>query len=136
MPQSQVARPQDIQQTAGGSLVPFAINSGLLDLVTAVPEQNAFYFHTPMEIVEIRSRVRTACGTAAGTASVGKVGTSGHFGSQAHDTTDAAGTEFTWTLTNTLIEAGDVLYFEGDGGASTTGDCDVTVVVRPVANPS
>lgn len=136
MPTAQVARPQDIQQPAGAALVPFAINSGLLDLVTAVTEQNAFYFHVPMEVVEIRSRVRTACGTAAGTAQVGKVGDADFFGLQAHDTTDAAGTEFTWTLLNTLIEAGDVLYFNADGGATTTGDCDVTVVVRPVANPS
>ncbi len=119
-----------------GALPPFAINSGLLDLVAAVSEQNGFYFPVAMEVVEIRSRVRTACGTGPGTAEVGKVGDADFFGTQAHATTDAAGTEVVWTLLNTLIEAGDVLYFSGDGGATTDGDCDVTVIVRPVSNPT
>lgn len=136
MAKTQVARTQDIQQTAGGALAPFAIASGLLDLVTEVTEQGAMFFHVPMEIVEIRSRVRVAAGTAAGTARFGIVGTVDHFGTQAHDTTDAAGTEFTWTLTNTLIPAGSVCLFTADGGATGTGSCDVTVVVRPVQNPS
>lgn len=133
MSKMQAVRASEVQYD--GVVPPFIHGSGLLDLVTAVTEQGALYFPDAMEIVSIRSRVRVACGTAAGTAQVGTPATPTYFGTQAHATTDAAGTEFIWTLSQTLIPAGTVLVFSADGGATTTGSCDVTVLCRPVANP-
>jgi hypothetical protein len=119
-----------------GVVTPFLKGSGLLDLVTAVTDQGALFFPVAMEIISIRSRVRVACGTASGTAEVGTPADPDYFGTQAHATTDAAGTEIEWTIINSLIPAGTVLAFSANGGATSTGSCDVTVVCRPVADPA
>ena len=120
-------RSDKIQVSKGGQ--PIIHNSGLLDLVTAVTEQNAILVPFDATIVSVKSRVRTACGTAAGLAAVEGVEKGSAYASQSHDTTDAAGTEFEWTLTDAVVPAGEVLYFTGDGGATTTGDVDVTVTL-------
>ena len=107
-------------------------NSGVLDLVNAVTEQGGFLVPFAATLKAVRSRVRVACGTAAGTASVKGVEKGATaYASQAHDTTDAAGTDFDWTITDAVIPAGEVLYFAGDGGATSTGSCDVTFVLVP-----
>lgn len=106
--------------------------SGKLDLVNAVTEQAGFLVPFAATIVSIKSRVRTACGTASGTASVKGVEKGATaYASQAHATTDAAGTDLDWTISTADVPAGEVLYFAGDGGATTTGDCDVTIVLVP-----
>jgi hypothetical protein len=107
-------------------------NSEKLDLINAVTEQGAIYVPVGMTIKSVRSRVRTACGTAAGLAQlkgIVKGGTA--YAQQSHATTDVAGTTFEWVLTDAVVPAGEVLFFAGDGGATTTGDCDVIVVLVP-----
>lgn len=111
---------------------PMLVHSGKLDLVDAVAEQGAVYIPFDATIVAIRSRVRTACGTGPGTASLmGVVKGVTAYAAQAHATTDDAGTELDWTIDTADVAEGEVLYFAGDGGATTTGDCDVTVVLIP-----
>lgn len=131
MSSSPEVRSDKILVSQGGQ--PIVHGSGLLDLVTAVSEQAGLYVPFDATIVSIRSRVRVACGTAAGDALLGSVknADADYFGVQAHDTTDAAGTEFEWTIINADVDAGDVIYFSGDGGATSTGSCDVTVTLSP-----
>lgn len=129
MPASSEARSDKIAPSKAG--VTMIHGSGLLDLVAAVTEQGALYVPFDATIVSIRSRVRTACGTGPGVAKVGKQGDDDFFGLQSHATTDVAGTEFEWTLINTDVAAGDVIIFSGDGGATGTGDCDVTILLAP-----
>lgn len=129
MARSPAVRSNEVQWSGAGILV---INSGKLDLVSAVTEQNGFLVPFDATILSITSRVRTACGTAAGVASVKGVEAGGTaYGSQSHDTTDAAGTDFAWTVSVSAVPKGEVLFFAGDGGATGTGDCDVTVVLAP-----
>jgi len=110
----------------------FMLNSGLLDLVDAVTFQNGVYFPFAAKIVAIRSRVRVAPGTGAGTATVGIVSDTDKFGTQAHAIAAAAGTQYTWEILNSgLIVAGDVVGFAGDGGSTTNGSCDVAVFWIP-----
>lgn len=129
---SPVARASEVQYD--GAFCPMPVVSGLLNLTTAVTDQGAVFFPVAMEIESITSRVRVACGTAAGIAEVGTPADPDYFGTQAHATTDAAGTILYWTVINALIPAGEVLTFSSDGGATTTGSCDVVVVVRPVTS--
>lgn len=129
MPASKQVRSTEI---AWAGSIPLVINSEKLDLVNAVTEQGAFYCPVAMTIKSVRSRVRTACGTAAGLAQLkGVVKGATAYAEQSHATTDAAGTEKEWTITDANVPAGEVLFFAGDGGATTTGDCDVTVVLVP-----
>lgn len=112
-------------------VMPMVKHSGVLDLVTAVTEQGAFFVPVGMKIKEIKSRVRAACGTAAGVAGLYGVAAAANYATQSHATTDAAGTIKTWTITTEDVPAGEVLYFTGDGGATSTGSVDVTVVLVP-----
>lgn len=130
MSKSPEVRSDAIEVSLGGQ--PLCKSSGKLDLVSAVAEQAGFLVPFAAEIVSVRSRVRTACGTAAGTASLKgvKKGATA-YASQAHDTTDAAGTDFEWTVGTTAVPKGEVLYWAGDGGATSTGDCDCVVTLRP-----
>lgn len=129
MPGLTEARSSKVEWDGAGIIIK---NSGKLDLINAVAEQNGFLVPFAAEIVSVRSRVRTACGTAAGLAQlkgVEKGATA--YAEQSHATTDAAGTDIEWTITDANVPAGEVLYFAGDGGATGTGDVDVTVVLRP-----
>lgn len=129
MAKSTEARSSAIEYDGAGIQIK---SSGLLDLVDAVTEQGGFLVPFAATIKEIRSRVRVACGTGPGVASlkgVEKGGTA--YASQSHATTDTAGTDFLWTITDAVIPAGEVLYFAGDGGATSTGSVDVTVVLIP-----
>lgn len=130
MAKAMVAKASEVQYD--GAFCPIPVGSGLLDLTSAVADQGALFFPVAMEIESITSRVRVACGTASGTAEVGTPADPDFFGTQAHATTDAAGTVLYWTVINSVIPAETVLTFSGDGGATTTGSCDVVCVVRPV----
>lgn len=107
-------------------------NSGVLNLVDPVAEQAGFLVPFAATIKEVRSRVRVACGTGPGLAQlkgVEKGGTA--YAEQSHAITDAAGTDLVWPIADAVVPAGEVLYFAGDGGATGTGSCDVTVVLVP-----
>lgn len=122
----------EVQWSGASNLV---FGSAKLDLINAVTEQGAVLIPFDATIKEVRSRVRTACGTAAGIASlkgVEKGGTA--YASQSHATTDAAGTDLTWAIADADVPAGEVLFFAGDGGATATGDVDVIVVLVPRGN--
>lgn len=111
------------------------IPSGLLDLVNAVAHQAAFYFPFDATILSIKGKIRAAPGTGPGIAKVGTVADDDKFAAftvttdtNVHDT----GTEVTFTILNSgTINAGDVLTFSGDGGATSTGGIDITVVAVP-----
>lgn len=132
MAKSPAVRSSEVQYDGAGMLL--VISSGKLDLVNAVAEQGAFLVPFDAEIVEVRSRVRTACGTAAGLAELKGVEAGATvYASKSHATTDAAGTDLVWTTAVSFVPKGEVLYFAGDGGATATGDCDVTVILKPKA---
>lgn len=131
MPKLTEGRSSAIEYDGAAIIVHF---SGKLDLVSAVTEQAGFFVPFPCTIKEVRSRVRTACGTAAGTAQLKGVEAGATvYAEQAHATTDTAGTEFNWDIDVADVPAGEVLYFAGDGGATATGNCDVTVVLVPAS---
>jgi hypothetical protein len=109
----------------------FVEKSGLLDLVNVVARQGDIYFPMPAKIIGIYSRVRTQLGTAAGIAALGIIGSLTKFGTQSHAISAVAGTTFIWTIADANINAGDVVTFSGDGGATTTGDIDVTYFWQP-----
>lgn len=104
---------------------------GKLDLVSQVTEQGAILVPFRARVLDIRSRVRTQCGTGSGIASVGKVGSAAYFTTLTHTTAMAAGVIVVGTLAEAIIAANDVVYASGDGGATTNGDCDVWMAYTP-----
>jgi len=112
----------------------FVLNSGLLDLVNTVSAQAPFYWPFKAVVLGVYSRVRTQLGTGAGVAAFGILGSLTKFASQSVPISAVAGTEHVWTLAsaaNLIINPGDVSVFSGDGGATSTGDVDVTAFVQP-----
>src|SRR4030066_1838511 len=86
----------EVQWSGASNLV---FGSETLDLINAVTEQGAVLIPFDATIKEVRSRVRTACGTAAGNDSLkgGEKGGTAN-ASPSHATTDAAGTDLTWAI--------------------------------------
>jgi len=124
----------ELNPAVGSYGVPFMIASGKLDLVTAVAEQAPYYFPFRAKLLAAQIRVRTQLGTGAGIVGLGKFGAGAsatYFASNTVPITDVAGTVRIVTLTQSLAVPGDVFYFNGDGGATTTGDVDVWTVWVP-----
>lgn len=108
------------------------ICSGLMDLVTAVTAQGYFLVPFAATVIDAMIKVVTACGTAAATFSAGIVGTAGYIvNAQSIATTDAAATIIKPTIANSAIAANTLIYFSADGGATSTGDAVMTLLLRP-----
>ncbi len=126
-----MARADRLQIAANGEM-PRIIHSGKLDGVTAVAEQAAHLIPFRARIINAYLRVRTAAGTAAYEVRIGKQGDDDFFAKVSVPTTAAAGTIIPVApILVDIIAKDDVLMFAADGGATTTGDCDVVVVIEP-----
>lgn len=111
--------------------LPMLVHSGKLDCVTAVTEQAAHLIPFRAKLVGGRVRVRTAMGTGAAIVKVGKQGDDDYFATQSLATSDASGTVYDLTFVQTIVEKNDVITFAADGGATTNGDADITLVLVP-----
>jgi hypothetical protein len=113
---------------------PMVMASGLLDTVNAVVGQAPMYFPFPAIILGIRVKIRVQAGTALAHVFVGTIATPAQFADQIQALADAAGVTYIATILNGgLINAGDVVCFGSDGGATATGSVDVTVIWAPRA---
>lgn len=106
-------------------------SSGLLDCVNAVTMQAARYFPFAVTILAVRYKVRTQLGTAGAVCGIGIAGNTSKFANRTVPITEVAGTEGAFTITDATVDAGEVVGFTTDGGATGTGDIDVTIIYAP-----
>lgn len=106
-------------------------SSGLLDCVNAVTLQAARYFPFAATIIAVRYKVRTQLGTAGAVCGIGIPGNTSKFANRTVPTSEVAGTEGVFTITDATVDAGEVVGFTTDGGATGTGDIDVTILYAP-----
>lgn len=99
----------------------FILSSGLLDLVNAVANQGAWMAPAPATLLAVRVRNFAQLGTADAHLYLGKQGDPDYFMDLTVPFADAAGTFYTGTLLQTAIAKDDVVYWSGDGGATSTG---------------
>lgn len=147
---SPVARVSQIQHDGAALLIPgleaagvpggtpvFMHHSGLLDLVTAVTAQAPILIPFRAQIIAAGSRVRVQCGTGPGVAAIGTIAAATAFTVFTLATSDAAGAtqeQLAATMVTTaIIPAGSVVQFSADGGATSTGGCDIWFAYVPKA---
>lgn len=128
--------PGVLANTLGADKPIGAIFSGLLDCVNAVADQAPHYFPFNAQIIAIGIRVRAQLGTGAAEVYVGTTADNDKFLLKSVPIAATAGTEYLFTAIDTdfldaEIDKGDVVCFGSDGGATSTGSVDVTVLWVP-----
>lgn len=105
-----------------------------VSLETAVTANRHLYIPWGMRFESVRLKVTQACGTAAGAIAIGKLGDADYYlDDYSVATSVTAGTELELINDAAMVvkdvAAGDVIYFNTDGGATSTGKAVVTCVL-------
>lgn len=109
---------------------PMRLNT-LMDGVTAVVAQNPTLIPFRARIVGFYGKIRTVAGTAGYIIGLGTVADTDAFGTITTVIGDVAGTIVQGVVTDPIIPKDTVVVFTGDGGATTTGNIDVVVLLEP-----
>lgn len=108
---------------------------GLLDMVTAVVRQGPLLIPFRAKIVCARIRVRVQLGTGPGIASIGNTSDEAAYLTKTVPIADAAGTFYLFDedaeFVTPIIPADTVISASGDGGATSTGSVDMSIIYTP-----
>lgn len=143
---SPAVRAQDIQMPAGvvvpglqrlgAQWRPILVHSfGLVDAVNSVANQNPLVMPFRAKIVLARFKIRAQLGTGPAIISIGRPDDGDAYAAKTVPIADAAGVEYVYDedadFTQPIIEAGAIVTANGDGGATSTGSVDVSMVYTP-----